>query len=227
MDVRSHNQKGFTLIELLVVIAIIAILAAILFPVFISAKQAGQRTKCMANMRQLGMAIMNYSNDWQNNTPFAYEYNGNMYDWYDKTWRGYLKPYLKSRGVLRCPMKTQQPQLARVKDPNVHYGINTFLFWNYWLDQGKSEHCGWWNLGQVPQPTKTIMICENFDGDFAGEPWDNDPTGYDGKFWPYHGDDRIKGGVFIFNDGHAKWLSVLQTQEKNYWLWKMKDSFQP
>ncbi|HPP75822.1 MAG TPA: prepilin-type N-terminal cleavage/methylation domain-containing protein, partial [Armatimonadota bacterium] len=59
------NKRGFTLIELLVVIAIIAILAAILFPVFLTAKAAGQRSKCMSNMRQLGMAIMNYANDWR------------------------------------------------------------------------------------------------------------------------------------------------------------------
>ncbi|HPP74319.1 MAG TPA: hypothetical protein PLU88_04250, partial [Armatimonadota bacterium] len=158
----------------------------------------------------------------------------NMWNWSDKTWRGYIQPYVKNKGILRCTVKTQQPQLERVKDPYVHYGINTYLFWNYWYDQGKTNHCGWWNLSQVPMPSKTIMICENFDGDFAGEPWENNDTGYDGKFWPYHSDGRIKGGVFIFNDGHAKWLSVAQTEAgsspdapKSYYLWKMKDSFQP
>jgi prepilin-type N-terminal cleavage/methylation domain-containing protein len=234
MSTRLTSRSGFTLIELLVVIAIIAILAAILFPVFMNAKAAGQRTKCLSNMREIGMAIMNYSNDWQSNTPFAYEYNGNMQDWTNLCWRGYILRYTKSKGIFSCPIKTVEPHLDRNKDPNSHYGINTYLFWNYWVAAGKPEHRGWWNLGQVPLPSKTIMICENHDGDFAGEPWNNGETNEDGAFWPYHGDEKHKGGCFIFNDGHAKWLSIWQTEAgstpnvpKSYYLWKMKDNIQP
>ena len=128
----SNRQRGFTLIELLVVIAIIAILAAILFPVFLKARTAAQTSKCMANMRQLGMAIMNYSNDWNGNTPFAYDVRDrSMYDWCDWCWRGYIRKYTKSKGVFRCSIKTHDLnplQQARVKDPYVHYGINTWLF---------------------------------------------------------------------------------------------------
>ncbi len=230
----SRGRKGFTLIELLVVIAIIAILAAILFPVFMSAKQAGQRSKCLSNMREIGMAIMNYSNDWYGFTPYAYQLDGGMQNWDDQCWRGYLRKYTKSKGIFECPIKTHAPQLARVKNDRVHYGINTYLFWNYWDAAGQPQNKGKWNLSQVPIPTKTIMICENMDGDFAGEPWENIDTGTEGRFYPYHGDDNQKGGIFIFNDGHAKFLSVWQTQAgstpqapKSYYLWKMKDQYQP
>ena len=233
MSKRIHKWYGFTLIELLVVIAIIAILAAILFPVFMSAKRAGQRTKCMANMRQLGMAIMNYANDWHNQTPFACGFNGPRDEdwsrWDINTWREHIQPYVMSRGVLHCPIQNKIIRADKIKngDYNNHYGINSYLYHFYYVAAGLPEHLGFWDLSIVPLPSKTIMICENCDGDFAGEPWDNDFTGKDGQFWPYHSDEGVKGGVFIFNDGHARWLSAMQTQEKGYWLWKMKDSIQP
>lgn len=180
---------------------------------------------------------MMYADDWSGGTPYAYQLDGGMYDWSatqkSNNWKGRIFKYTKSAGIFRCPNKTKAPQMDRVRDLNVHYGINTWLFWNYWDAPGvpKSLHHGWWMLNQVPSPSRTIMVCENRDGDFAGEPWDNTTGGYDtggeGAFYPYHGDEDHKGGVFIFNDGHAKWMSVSQTQEaKNgylfYW-WRMKD----
>lgn len=65
----NHTRSGFTLIELLVVIAIIAILAAILFPVFASVRESGRRTKCVSNLRQLGMVIRQYADDNKGNLP--------------------------------------------------------------------------------------------------------------------------------------------------------------
>jgi len=67
----SANQRGFTLIELLVVIAIIAILAAILFPVFASAKRAAQVSKCVNNMKQWGYALQNYTSDYDGKFPYC------------------------------------------------------------------------------------------------------------------------------------------------------------
>jgi prepilin-type N-terminal cleavage/methylation domain-containing protein len=62
-------HRGFTLIELLVVIAIIAILAAILFPVFAQAREAARKTACLSNTRQLGMAFVQYVNDYDEQFP--------------------------------------------------------------------------------------------------------------------------------------------------------------
>lgn len=98
------KQKGFTLIELLVVIAIIAILAAILFPVFSNAKEAGKRTQCASNLKQIGAATLQYAGDYNDrlfpkiHAPTGSNYVHSFY----KSW--YLMPYVsKNTKVFRCP----------------------------------------------------------------------------------------------------------------------------
>src|SRR5476651_129734 len=97
-------KRGFTLIELLVVIAIIAVLAAILFPVFAQAREKARQTSCLSNEKQLGLAVMQYVQDYDEMTPTGaaiYHYtwddgNGNSYS-YDEPvpgagWAGQLNP---------------------------------------------------------------------------------------------------------------------------------------
>ena len=83
-------RKAFTLIELLVVIAIIAILAAILFPVFSQAKRAAKKTQCLANIRQLGVAVSLYEGDFDD----FYPNTGDPYLWFGRAFRWPLMPYL-------------------------------------------------------------------------------------------------------------------------------------
>jgi prepilin-type N-terminal cleavage/methylation domain-containing protein/prepilin-type processing-associated H-X9-DG protein len=101
-------RKGFTLIELLVVIAIIAILAAILFPVFAQAKEAAKKTSCSMNMRQMGMAIMMYTGDWEDVYSPGYYYNdptqtSNLDNTGINSWSGLVMPYVKSYKAFVCP----------------------------------------------------------------------------------------------------------------------------
>lgn len=93
----AHALRGFTLIELLVVIAIIAILAAILFPVFAQAREKARQTSCASNMRQIGTAILMYTQDNDETLPKA---NLNGYLWSSNL---VLGPYLKNTDVLTCP----------------------------------------------------------------------------------------------------------------------------
>ena len=86
-----HIIKGFTLIELLVVIAIIAILAAILFPVFAKAREKARQTTCASNEKQLGIAFMQYVQDYDESYP------------YSENWAYCLYPYVKSVGAYVCP----------------------------------------------------------------------------------------------------------------------------
>ena len=87
------RRRGFTLIELLVVIAIIAILASILFPVFAQAREAARKTSCTSNLKQTGLAVMMYAQDYEETLPFA-AYNPpgqTLIMWYDL-----VEPYVKS-----------------------------------------------------------------------------------------------------------------------------------
>ena len=213
---RGHT--GFTLIELLVVIAIIAILAAILFPVFTAAKQKANQTKCMNNMLQIGKAIMMYADDHEGTTPMAYN-TSNWSIWDTDTWRERIIPYLKTRKVLLCPIKTKYPGYAYVNTRTGHYGINVYITMN----DTASAYVGWRKISSILQPSKTILNSENKDGDWSAEPWDNSSTGSEGKFYPYHGDSSTKGGEFTFCDGHASFMSVAQTQQtingKSFYYW--------
>ena len=99
---KSGKAKGFTLIELLVVIAIIAILAAILFPVFARARENARRSSCQSNLKQIGLGLIQYTQDYDEinapnvtalgTTPATY-----------RVWPDLVQPYVKSTQVFSCP----------------------------------------------------------------------------------------------------------------------------
>lgn len=109
------KRKGFTLIELLVVIAIIALLAAILFPVFARARENARRATCQSNLKQIGLGILQYAQDYDERMPLPYydeNYDGdgdgspdnnlaNVHK--NDSWRRMIHPYIKSLQIFRCP----------------------------------------------------------------------------------------------------------------------------
>src|SRR5579871_6893304 len=100
---RNRRPHAFTLIELLVVIAIIAILAAILFPVFAQAKEAAKKTSCLSNTKQMGLAVTMYAGDNDDNYFWQPWPGGQNPDWYlpiqqpSVGWYDLLQPYIKSQ----------------------------------------------------------------------------------------------------------------------------------
>jgi prepilin-type N-terminal cleavage/methylation domain-containing protein len=111
----TANRSGFTLIELLVVIAIIAILAAILFPVFATAKEAAKKTACLSNARQIGMASKMYLNDYDDTMPIFYAYNSIPaagqpgHEGVDVL----LFPYVKNTRVFESPLDAGGPYTSQ------------------------------------------------------------------------------------------------------------------
>ena len=109
----SKQLAAFTLIELLVVIAIIALLAALLFPVFSAAKEAGKRTACLSSVRQLTTGVLLYTSDDDGILPPLADASNTV------LWTDLIHPYTRSKGILICPSEPAS---------RVSYGLNQLVF---------------------------------------------------------------------------------------------------
>jgi len=140
------RRRGFTLIELLVVIAIIAILAAILFPVFAQAREKARQASCTSNFNQMAKAMIMYRGDYDETfPPFMYGPNdgGFSYNWQiDTTWPQMVQPYVKNWMILRCPSDGKAKEDVLLADMGANptspqlfkeycYGLTTDLGFNY------------------------------------------------------------------------------------------------
>jgi len=138
------TKRAFTLIELLVVIAIIAILAAILFPVFAQAKEAAKKTACLSNNKQMGLGLYLYLEDYDdnlpmanypenpNNTPSAFSYRAGPHGGYvAENWADLLQPYVKNYNVFKCPDDSSGPLMyngAPVPGYPLSYALNMYIY---------------------------------------------------------------------------------------------------
>jgi prepilin-type N-terminal cleavage/methylation domain-containing protein/prepilin-type processing-associated H-X9-DG protein len=159
---RSRPRSGFTLIELLVVIAIIAILAAILFPVFARAQAKAQQTSCLSNEKQLALAFLMYAQDYDDTMPPAY-YFSNSYtvehgwdftiDWSTMTFTlGLIGPYTRNQQINACP---QAAALASYDRKLTGYAYNASFVGRTW-DEGGSPA----RLEQIAYPVATVMLAD-------------------------------------------------------------------
>lgn len=147
---------GFTLIELLVVIAIIGILAAILFPVFARARENARRASCQSNLKQLGLGLLQYAQDYDEHLPKGVVGTGTIIgNFYGFGWGGQIYPYVKSAQVYKCPSDST----AAPASPNVvvSYAYNRFIA------QDLPSQPGTGTAGFIPSFTntgKSVMLCE-------------------------------------------------------------------
>jgi len=112
------NKRGFTLIELLVVIAIIAILAAILFPAFARARENARRSACQSNLKQIGLGLMQYTQDYDEALPF-----GNV-SAAPSLWVNSIAPYIKSAQLFDCPSRAGTKHVQDDITKSGSYSIN-------------------------------------------------------------------------------------------------------
>jgi len=151
--------KAFTLIELLVVIAIIAILAAILFPVFATAREKARQTQCLSNMKQLGLAFIQYGQDYDELLPLGTDTTIDGMGWTPQVY-----PYIKSVAVYACPDDQFQPgawemavngcSAANAAKMNaVSYSYNIDIMWNY-------AGSPYGNLSKFNAPSVTVLLTE-------------------------------------------------------------------
>jgi prepilin-type N-terminal cleavage/methylation domain-containing protein/prepilin-type processing-associated H-X9-DG protein len=204
-------RKGFTLIELLVVIAIIAILAAILFPVFARAREKARQTTCLSNLKQLQLANMMYAQDYDERyvTTYSYAPYPVLYWWVDL-----LYPYTKNYQLVECPSggfaygynaanyRPVLPPLGTLSYtiPNIKNDVNH----NVITSQSGAK------MAVIAEPANCIMMCDATRHEL-----------YTGGTPNYRLLDVIDGGSasgvakrhndgfnVAFADGHAKWLNT-------------------
>jgi len=197
--VQDHRRVGFTLIELLVVIAIIAILAAILFPVFARAREAARQSSCLNNNRQYATATLMYVQDYDETFPMSAYLAGTCV----ATFYWEVNPYVKNEQVTLCP---SEPEAMRLTDvvgapcpgtpPFTSYSVNHAVFINGFIPGAAPIR-----LASVHRASETVM---NYDGNVA--------------FGQFPGQQvqlvqARHNGVFNANyvDGHARAIQAIET----------------
>ena len=203
----SHSRKGFTLIELLVVIAIIAILAAILFPVFARARENARRSSCQSNLKQIGLGVIQYVQDYDEKLPAS------RFNYSPPVLHSLLQPYLKSFQIFTCPSNTQNKNLFDGSDT-----VSNSYLWNG--GSGDDDVSNWGgtrpfviqdqfstnhqvrSLASLQSVSQTIFLC-----DISSQRQDPEIYGLGDAVFTNH----LGTANFLFADGHVKSLKPLNT----------------
>jgi prepilin-type N-terminal cleavage/methylation domain-containing protein/prepilin-type processing-associated H-X9-DG protein len=186
----NRKASAFTLIELLVVIAIISILAAILFPVFARARENARRASCQSNLKQVGLAIFQYTQDYDEKMPLGWK-SGSA----PTLWNERIDPYLKSTQIMVCPSDSK-------RSPG--YGCN--LWGACGADFGGATGTIIRSLPQFTRTSEVWMLADSQDTPPA--------TGGTSRIWRFGTADsttristrHFDGTNLCFLDGHVKWV---------------------
>ncbi len=196
------KRKGFTLIELLVVIAIIAILAAILFPVFARARAKARATACLSNSKQLNLAGQMYASDYDGCMP---HHHGGPFSLID----GCLMPYARNEEIFVCTEFARNPDRYLVAT----YGRQYYDYDNRSVGEGPTR-----KFDGYEYPAQTVWLFESGKESLGrgGSGWEDWYMGLVGcpfcvgvgtnPVW-WVAERHTGGGNHGFIDGHAKWLS--------------------
>lgn len=204
----THKRNGFTLIELLVVIAIIAILAAILFPVFAQAREKARQTTCVSNLKQIGTALMMYVQDYDERYPiFSF---ANCLPGYDAIWTNEILPYTKNTQIFVCPSIQPPYSTTNGARPGAPWkpgqcpgGIPTsYMMAGFMTDV---------SMAAIPAPADQVYVFDGVGGSnlwaatqvCGAVPGSKEANGWICRFLMVHNG----GSSVLFADGHAKWYN--------------------
>lgn len=156
------RASGFTLIELLVVIAIIAILASILFPVFATAREKARQSACQSNLKQIGLGLLQYAQDYDETMPVFINFNVGTYT----PWQ--LDPYIKvqsntsseKRGIWRCPSDGRSALTNSYGYNYLRLGRFSTATTGYFNEDGNNKPA---NLASLQEPTRTVAFMDAID----------------------------------------------------------------
>jgi prepilin-type N-terminal cleavage/methylation domain-containing protein/prepilin-type processing-associated H-X9-DG protein len=170
---RNHSKTGFTLIELLVVIAIISLIAAILFPVFTRARENARRSSCQSNMKQMGLALIQYLQDYDEVLPSpTFGTTANNSESYYR-WQDAVFPYVRNVQIFRCPAEggktgnnaySYRANKGGVTKNNGSYSLNCGYRNSKnspvsWLDTKDTNYV--LKITSLTVPTETVWVLES------------------------------------------------------------------
>ena len=202
------SRRGFTLIELLVVIAIIAILAAILFPVFAKAREKARQTSCLSNLKQIGLGFLQYAQDYDETLPTDWITLPPGVAWTDRySWRAMISPYIKNTQIFSCPSDQYNYSgalagLCQNGEGSIPggYGDNTM---HYNGGPPTSPGILYCRVGRIAIPAQLILC-----GDSSGGSHQISLAANTLNFVRTDAGAlrHNEGANYCFADGHAKWL---------------------
>ncbi len=213
---------AFTLIELLVVIAIIAILAAILFPVFARARENARRASCQSNLKQMGLGIAQYSQDYDEKMPSGRMSAANA-DNVGGNWQVIIQPYVKSYQLFVCPSNTRSTSnLLDGQDPAPSGANKTFVSYTAPTDAGGTSGAAFGargaagpSLADFASVSQTIMVIdsntENTDFAIDSGNWNGTAASFGTGGKPALFVGHLNTMNTLFADGHVKTMKPLQT----------------
>ncbi|MGM0494452.1 MAG: DUF1559 domain-containing protein [Armatimonadota bacterium] len=208
-------RRGFTLIELLVVIAIIAILAAILFPVFARAREKARQTSCLNNVRQIMTGIVMYNTDYDDvciNRYYDVEEPPGSGNWVDRIeWYEAIMPYVQNQQVFTCPSNPRRRSSWLTYAMNCEREIRAYSY------HGGQNTLA---LADIKTPAEVILLGEMPEGGSSHRVCPPYHTGTHCRPITLNDGDKLHNGGanYGFFDGHAKWYRVDQTVEpSNLW----------